>query len=438
MGLSVNDRFQGTYEICVLGCKVNQYDAQQIRCVLEQAGFRRGGKEERVSVAVVHSCAVTAEAARKSRRTIRRMRSKHPGAYLILSGCLASDDSYAGPLDAQIRVPPGPGWLGRFARGIEALPGVSCPVSLPGDPDSLALDRFAGHTRAFLKIQDGCHIGCSYCIVPRLRRAPRDKDLPLILEEARRLVESGHREIVVSGVSVGLYGGGRAVSLADVMRALVDLPGTERLRLSSLHPAELTDKLLEVWGASPKMMPHIHLPLQSGSDRILAAMRRGYGVSEFLNAVERVRAVMDKPACTTDVIVGFPGETDEDFRCTLDVCRAVGFSRVHVFPYSVRPGTAAARSGRVSRDVVAERSAVLRATGRDLARAYHERFLGETVRVLIERRRNGTGEGYTEQYIPASVAEGGHDGNGILEVRVVQADAEGVRGHPGVGAAGTS
>ncbi|MBN1269938.1 MAG: MiaB/RimO family radical SAM methylthiotransferase, partial [Kiritimatiellae bacterium] len=297
-------------------------------------------------------------------------------------------------------------------------------------PDELPIERFAGHTRAFLKIQDGCDIGCSYCIVPSLRKAPRDKDPDLILKEARALAASGHKEIVVSGVSVGLYGRGRDVSLADVMRKLIGVPGIERLRLSSLHPADLGDTLCRVWPSSAKMMPHVHLPLQSGSDRILAAMRRGYTVAEFMGAVERARAALDEPAFTTDVIVGFPGETEEDFDHTLEVCRQVGFSRIHVFPYSVRPGTAAAElPGRVAADKVRERSRTLRKLGAELAQAFHEKFVGREVRVLVEScADDGTCEGHAERYFTARFAGRPEFLRQVVPVRIVGAGAEGVWG----------
>ena len=417
------DGGKGLFEVLVLGCKVNQYEAEQIRQRLESKGMRAAGEGEVAEVIVVHTCAVTSMAVKKSRQAVRRLQRCHSGARVVVTGCAASGDLLAGVDGITARVDPGEDWLAAFDEAVGG-DGASREggSSDPCGGDAILRAGYAGQARAFLKVQDGCDIGCAFCIVPRLRRAPRDKPLASIREEACVLAEAGHREVVLSGVSVGLYGrdtGGPV--LADVLQAVADIPGLDRIRLSSLHPAELTDDLLGVWRSAPNVMPHVHLPLQAGSDRVLAAMRRRYTASEFLGAVGRVRAALDDPAINTDVIVGFPAETEEDFRETIRVSREAGFSRMHIFTYSRRPHTRAARmEGVVGPAAARERAARLEGEAAALASASTAREAGRTTRVLVESRDPAGRQyrGYTERYTP--VRFGGPPGLGgtIVEVRV--------------------
>lgn len=399
---------KGTYEVKVLGCKVNTYEAEQIRRRLELNGMRPAGTGEGADVVVVHTCAVTSNAVRKSRQAVRRLARRNPGARVVVTGCAAAEGLLARLEGVSDRIGPREDWLETFQERVRDLaPGVGAGVGAAG-AGAVPVAGFAAHSRAFLKIQDGCDLGCTFCIVPKLRRAPRDKPLREVLDEARGMVLAGHRELVVSGVSVGLYGrdtGGPG--LAEVLRELAEVPGLERIRLSSLHPGELTDELLAVWSSSPKIMPHIHIPLQAGSNRILAAMNRSYTAEEFLDAVARARAVLPDPAFNTDVIAGFPGETREDFDETVRVSREAGFSRMHVFPYSVRPHTRAARmSGRVDAGEARARCREMQTIAEDLASAYRARHVGTRARVLAEDYDPASGiyQGYTERYIPVRFA----------------------------------
>jgi threonylcarbamoyladenosine tRNA methylthiotransferase MtaB len=410
-----------TYSVRVLGCKVNQVEAEQIRRFLDGCGLSEAAEGERPDLAVLHSCAVTGEAERKTRRLARRLqRESRAGRPLILTGC-ASRADLAGSADGVVSVGPGPGWSERFAAALAA----ACPEieSMPTPNDWAAIDRFRGHCRAFLRIQDGCDLRCSYCIVPSLRGPSRDKPLDAVLEEAAGLARAGYRELVVTGVSVGLYGKRGGTSLASALRGLCRLEGLERIRLSSLHPGELTDELLEVWASHPNILPHLHLPLQSGSDRILRAMRRGYTGREFMDAVRRARVALDRPAFTTDVIVGFPGETEEDFQRTEEACREAGFSRIHRFVFSPRPGTPAESLGNApSAGEAAERMERLRALGERQALSFQEHFLGETVRILAEERgpQPDSVRGYSERYIPVEVGGAPDAIARILRVRLIR------------------
>ncbi len=400
------------YEIHVLGCKVNQYDAQQIRELLELSGAvpAAGGA---AGITIIHSCGVTATAFQKSLQAVRAARRKNPEGFVIMTGCCCALPDFAPPPDAVASVAPHEHWLTELGEVLNRLPLALKSVEIPEYSEHFGIHSFTGHTRAFLKIQNGCNIGCAYCIVPSLRGYLYDKPLPDILAEARALAAAGHKEIIVSGVSVGLYDG-----LADVMRALCAENIAPRLRLSSLHPGELTDGLLEVWKSFACMMPHMHLPLQSGSDRILKTMRRNYTRADFQRAVEKARSMLNNPAITTDVIVGFPGETAQDFSDTLAFCREIGFSRMHVFPFSPRPGTAAeTMDGRVPPEEIKSRAAKLRTLGNDLARRFCNGFVGQTVEVLVEQGvKNGCRTGYSEHYVPVEFEGLASDAGNIVRV----------------------
>ncbi len=416
-----------TYLVNVLGCKVNQYDARQIEQLLERYGLDRTEQSDDADLIVVHTCGVTAAAAQKSRQTIRRMQRDNPLAQVIVTGCAADDELTQVDQDPVFRISAGADWLQRLAEQLDSL---AMPNAVDTDgiaTDTFTISQFGDHTRAFLKVQDGCDIGCSFCIIPQLRKEPRDKAIEDAVHEATALTEAGYREIVVTGVSVGLYGRESGSSLARLLEQLVQVPDIGRIRLSSLHPGELTDELLAVWAASPTIMPHLHLSLQSGSDAVLHAMRRGYTTEEYYHAVERARAVLDKPAFTTDVIIGFPGESDTYFEESYDFCEKVGFSKMHIFTYSPRPKTMAARMPRqVNGAVATERSERLHRLGETLALDYHRRFIGETVGVLVEQTRNGTATGYTEHYIPAEFPANNVRRGEVVEAKVAEASSSGI------------
>ena len=422
------ERAPATFSVEVLGCKVNQHEAQQIRRALEAAGLRAAPPGAVPDLAVVHTCAVTAEALRQSRQAARRCGAKTPR--LILSGCAAAAQVDSAAEAAAAVVPAGPNWIERLTAAAEAIGARGAAAALGAGAD-LRLDRFAGHTRAFVKAQDGCDIHCAYCIVPRLRGPPRDRPADDIVAEARALAAAGHAELVISGVCVGRYGLGGGEPLAGLIARLDRIEGVARLRLSSLHPAELTDDLLAAWRAARKMAPHAHLPLQSGSDAVLARMGRGYTAAEFMDAVARLQRALDRPAITTDIIVGFPGETDGDFEQTLDIVRQARFSRIHVFRFSQRPGTrAAAMRPTVSAAAARERARLLKQEADRLSAEFHAAWIGTTVRVLAETRNAARGEwkGYDERYIPVRFHGGPEWAGRLAPVRLTSADAVGARG----------
>jgi threonylcarbamoyladenosine tRNA methylthiotransferase MtaB len=418
-----------TYLVNVLGCKVNQYDAKQIEELLEDYGLRKVELADDADVIVIHTCAVTAAAAQKSRQTIRKMQRNNPLAHIAVTGCAATDELTHVDQDPVIRIPAGADWLQHLAEAFDQLNMPNSDLSETIETDNFPISNFGDHTRAFLKVQDGCDIGCSFCIIPQLRKHPRDKAIAAAVAEATMLTEKGYRELVLNGVSVGLYGRDSGSSLAELLRNLVEIPNIGRLRMSSLHPGELTDELLEIWSASPNIMPHLHLSLQSGSDAVLHAMRRGYTAAEYHNAVERARAALDNPAFTTDVIVGFPGETDTYFEECYDFCTKVGFSQIHTFTYSPRPKTMAAKMGsQVNGATASERSERLRRLGEEMAQSYYNQFLNKPIRVLVERIQDGIAHGYSEHYVPVEFNSEDTCRGEIVTLKAASADKTGISG----------
>lgn len=412
------------FEVRVQGCRVNQAEARRIRHALLDAGFATAGSRRRPDLVIAHTCAVTAEAQRQGAQLLRRIRACSPGAHVVLSGCGAAP-GLIDPAPADAVLPPGPCWPNAFSAFLKQFaPAGSAPLQ----------DKTAGRVKAFLKIQDGCDLRCAYCIVPALRGPARDRPMGEILDEARRFVDSGCRELVVTGICAGRFGRRAAPgeSLPDLLLRLASLPGLARLRISSLHPSDLTRELLDAWArARHVLMPHLHLPLQSGSDRILRAMRRGYSSGMFLRALDRARAALDEPEVTSDVIAGFPGETGDDAERTLAFCQRAGFSRLHVFPFSPRPGTTAAlRTDGVAARVVRERAARLRALSRELFSRAAARWIGRTAPVLAEsyRAADGTLSGYTAQYLAARFPGPSGLSGRIVRVRIRSADEAGLHG----------
>jgi len=390
-----------SFKFITLGCKVNQYDTQLMRESVVAAGLRPTGRAEPAELVVVNTCTVTGVSDDKCRQYIRKAIRDNPTAIVVVTGCYADRDRNAiEAIDGVHHILPNDE-KSSIALIAQSLTGGKrlCPDDYGGISD------FAGHTRAFVKIEDGCDAHCSYCIVPRVRGPVRSRPLDEIVAEVQRLVAADFREIVLTGIHLGAYGRdlNEGISLPTVVRTLLEATAVERIRLSSVEAMEVDDELLDVIASSDRVCPHLHLPLQSGDDQVLAQMNRRYVAAQFLAQVERIRASLDRPAITSDVMVGFPGETTEQFDHTLAVCRAAGFSRMHIFPFSPREGTpAASLPDRCSPAEIAERKARLGQVANDLQRAFEREWEDETGRVLVEHRRDRHTRrltGYSERYI---------------------------------------
>lgn len=379
-----------------LGCRLNTAETETLARRFAGAGCEVVAAPEAADVIVLNSCAVTAQAARKSRHRLHTLHRLSPQARLAVVGCWATEDA------AHAATLPGVAWSipnADKARAVEIITGVDAvPVAWsPG--------RW-GHTRAFLAVQDGCDHACTYCITRVLRGRARSRPLDDAVQAARDLVSQGAQEIVLTGVSLGAYGHdlGLAAGLTTLVEAVLQMTAVPRLRLSSVEPWDVDAALLRQWENS-RLCRQLHVPLQSGSDAVLKRMGRRIDTARFAALVDAARIVSPDIAVTTDVIVGFPGETEADFAASLDFVARIAFARLHVFPYSARTGTPAARlPGAVPATVRAARAAQMRALGEQLAADYRRKFIGQMLPVLWEQRdEGGYWRGLTDNYLEVTL-----------------------------------
>ncbi|HET7340368.1 MAG TPA: tRNA (N(6)-L-threonylcarbamoyladenosine(37)-C(2))-methylthiotransferase MtaB [Methylomirabilota bacterium] len=423
-----------------LGCRLNQVDTGQMQALVQARGFALAAPGVQPDVVVVNTCAVTAAAELSDRRAIRRA-ARAPGGRVVVTGCWAqtSPDAIAvlGGVDLVVgtadkaRLPDLLVELLGRERGatrvaVGGLGGARLEAPAPAP-------RLDGRSRAFVKVQDGCQHRCAFCIVPFARGASRSLPPEVVEAHARTLLAAGHPEIVLTGVDLGHYGADLAprTTLAALLRRLAGLEGLRWLRLSSLLPAYVTEELFEVLTTLPVIAPHLHVPLQSGSDRVLRAMRRPYTSAMYRGLVERLAAALPAPGLGADVIVGFPGETAADFAATLALVEALPFSYLHVFPYSARRGTEAATlAGRPDPDTVAERARQLREVSAAKRRRFRERLIGRVEDVLVLARERAGGElvGLTGNYVEVAFAGAEALRRRVARVRVTAAGAERARG----------
>lgn len=442
------------FTITTLGCKVNQYDSQAVAAALQQAGLRPAGGKK-ADLVVINTCCVTTTAMRKSRQIIRKTLRKSPGAAVIILGCYATyhEDRLRELLEG-FNVPPErrlivghhdnvsarlEGFLpGRLAgqnctKEITNPPGgseITTPATMQrrrtaavsrraeGTGQLPGINGFPGHQRAFVKVQDGCDAFCSYCIVCYTRPRVTSRSIETILAECRTLVEAGYKEIVLCGVFLGAFGRDTAIrrhwpanqpsQLPKLLASVANIPGLWRVRLSSLEPGDMTDELLEVIASQPAVAPHLHLPLQSGSAKILRRMNRQYSPREFCQTVDLLRSKLDRPAITTDVIVGFPGEGEEEFAETLAVARHGRLAKIHAFPFSAIEPTVAWRDRNEAPqpEVVRKRLNRLAELEATLAREYHEQFIGCQLEGLVESTipQPGLRQAMTDRYMTVQFA----------------------------------
>ena len=394
-----------------LGCKVNQYESQIMAQQFSREGFCVVPPGCEAQIQVVNSCTVTAQSDKKSRQLLHRLRREHPGSVIVLTGCFPQ--AYPGEAAALPEADLVTGTLGRGALpGLvrqflaDGLRRVEIPSHQPGEAfEPMAATGHEQHTRAFVKIQDGCQRYCSYCIIPKARGPVRSKPPELIRRELEGLAARGYREAVLVGIDLPSYGRDLGLGFLDGVRAACQAPGISRVRLGSLEPDLLSARDLDELAALPAFCPQFHLSLQSGSDGVLRRMNRHYTVAEYLGLVRLIQQKFPAGAVTTDMMVGFPGETEEEFLQSLEFVRQAGFARVHVFAYSPRPGTpAAARPDQIPPPVKEERSRRMAEAAAEMRSAFLLRQVGSRQRVLFERYRPGAGApGYTPNYTPVLV-----------------------------------
>lgn len=399
-----------TISLKTLGCKVNQYETQAIREQFLQAGYKeiQNGPAD---IYVINTCTVTAAADSRSRQLIRACHRLNPEATIVVTGCYCENDR----------------------AEIEAIEGINFIIGNDQKSEilnGLSISDFFGHTRAFQKVQDGCNRCCSYCKVRIVRGRSRSRGLDHILEEARRLAEAGFKEIVLCGIQLGSYGVGleNGVNLLDVIEGLEAVDGIKRIRLSSIEPMDISEGLIRKMAGRGKLCRHLHIPLQSGDDEILARMNRGYRTRDFKELIVKIRGSVREVSITTDVMVGFPGEKEDSFDRTLEMIRAIMPSRIHIFPYSRREGTKAADfKGSVSPGEIKARVARLKQIALSASFTYRKQFLGRKVDILVETKRDSRSKllcGYTDTYIKVLIEGSEELMNQIIPVELTEVERD--------------
>ena len=392
-----------TVSIETHGCKLNQADSQVLASQFEQAGFRIVAEGEPADVCLVNTCTVTHVADRKARQALRAARRANPGSAVVATGCYAqrAPQALRGLPEADLVA--GNSEKAALVQRVLELSRRPIAPRAVGEDSRVPVPAVT-RTRAMVKIQEGCDQVCAYCIVPKVRGRERSIPPEDLLRGINDRVSAGHREVVLTGTQLGSYGFDLSgIDLAGLLERILSESAVLRLRVSSIQPQEVDGRILELW-SDRRLCPHFHLALQSGSDAVLKRMRRRYSSRQYMEAVDMIRRAVPDVSITTDVIVGFPGETEDDFARTYDLCERVGFGAIHVFPYSARPGTSAAHfGGGVDPETKAGRVRDLLALSRHQAAAFRGSFLGSTRQVLWEGLRDSAGPdhwvGLTDNYI---------------------------------------
>lgn len=396
--------------VITLGCKVNQYESQAMLNQLTSAGFSPWEAGQDADVVLINSCTVTATSDHKVRQTLRRARKDHPGAVIVLTGCmpqafpelageLTDADVVLGNSNRASLLPDILRYLSTRQRIVDIVPHQGTKY------ERLQVSQFHERTRAFVKIEDGCNRFCSYCIIPYARGRVRSKPLEELRDELKAIGEKGYREVVLTGINLSAYGQELGLHLCDAVEAACDVTGVERVRLGSLEPEQLSPEVIARLAAQKKLCPQFHLSLQSGCDETLRRMNRHYTTDEYREIVRNLRAAFPNSSITTDIMTGFPGETDEEFARSLAFAEEIGFAKVHVFAYSRRPGTKANELPcQIENAVKEQRSRQMIAATQKTKLAFFESQLGQTAMVLFEHELEpGHSQGYTENYTPVWV-----------------------------------
>lgn len=398
-----------------LGCKVNAYETEAMQQILEEAGYEIVPFSEYADVYVINTCSVTNMADRKSRQMLHRAKKQNPDAIVVGAGCYVQTKEAQALVDESIDIVIGNNKKHELVSLLQEYEAshrkTACVADINHEKqayEELSLSRTAEHTRAFIKVQDGCNQFCTYCIIPFARGRVRSRELPDVLQEIRTLAKSGYREVVLTGIHLSSYGVDNGESLLHLIEAVHELEGIERIRLGSLEPRIVTDAFTKRLSELPKICPHFHLSLQSGCDTVLSRMNRRYDTAEYEAGCALLRRYFEHPAITTDVIVGFPGETDEEFETTERYLERIHFYEMHIFQYSRREGTkAAAMPDQVPEAVKKERSEKLLALGHRMSEEFRRYYLGRQVTALLEEEFLYDGKryytGYTKEYVKVAV-----------------------------------
>lgn len=388
------------FNIITLGCKVNTYESEYMLERLLSSGYIYDAKNP--DIIIINTCSVTNMADAKSKKLVRKARREHEKAILVVCGCSSQNNQEIyKELDVDILIGNKKkseivDIINNYLKEHKKYTFFTNDRNL--EFENMQIEKFTTHTRAYIKIQDGCNNFCSYCIIPYTRGTIRSKDFNEVLKEAKLLVNNGHKEIVLTGIHTGSYNS-NGLDLSDLLIELEKIPNLERIRISSIEITELDKKFLDVLKNSHKICNHLHIPLQSGSDNILKKMNRKYDKEYFKNKIDTIRRIRPDISITTDAIVGHPYETDEDFKEYLDFCKMINFSKIHVFPYSLRTGTAASKMPQVDEKIKKERAHELLKLSNELENNYLNKFLDKEVEVITEEYTSDYTVGHTSNYL---------------------------------------
>ena len=414
-----------------LGCKVNAYETEAMQEMLEHAGYEIVPFQEGADIYVINTCTVTNIADRKSRQMLHRARKMNPDAVVVAAGCYVQAQAEKQVIDPCIDIVLGNNKKQDLLTALQAYEEAHgdlrevIDINHTKEYENLHLTKQGEHTRAYIKVQDGCNQFCSYCIIPYARGRVRSRAKEDVVAEVTDLAKNGYQEVVLTGIHLSSYGIDfeNEDNLLSLIRAVHEIEGIKRIRLGSLEPRIITEEFVQAIAALPKMCPHFHLSLQSGCNETLKRMNRRYTSEEFYEKCEILRKYFEKPALTTDVIVGFPQETEEEFETTYEFLKKICFYETHIFKYSKRDGTkAAVMQGQIPEKIKAKRSARLIELGEKNRRAYEESFLGKTVEVLVEEKSDVNGKemwtGHTKAYMNIALESEKNLQNCILNVQI--------------------
>ena len=408
--------------VMTLGCKVNTYESEYVINELKKAGYEIKDFDDICDVYIINTCTVTNNSDSKSRKMIRQAIRRNPNACVVAMGCFiaANPDISIDGLDIIIGNKDKAkivSLLDEYFKNKEII-NKQYTGRLKEFEDMYITD-FPGRTRAFVKIQDGCDNFCSYCIIPFVRGKCRSKEESKVISEVSDLVNNGYKEIVLTGIHTGSYGVDLETSFADLLEKLVKINGLDRLRISSIETTELNEDVLNVLRNSKVLVDHLHIPIQAGSNEILKAMNRKYDLDYFFNKIAEIRSIRPEISISTDVIVGFPGETEELFKTTIDTCKKLEFSKLHVFPYSERRGTASSRmDNKLDNATKKERSRRLIEVSEELEKNYMSKFIDREVEVLVEEYKDGYSYGHTGNFLYVKI-KGEYPHNSYKKVRII-------------------
>ena len=411
--------------ILTLGCKVNTYESEYIMNLLKENGYIIKDFQDQCDIYIINTCTVTNQSDSKSKKMIRQAIRRNPDACIVAMGCFiqANPEYYEDGIDILIGNKDKSkiiSILDEYFKRKETI--KKQYTGRIKEFEDMYIKEFPGRTRAFVKIQDGCDNFCSYCIIPFVRGKYRSKNEDEVVEEITDLVNNGYKEIVLTGIHTGSYGVDLETNFAHLLNRLVKIKGLLRLRISSIETTELNEEVLSILEKEKILVDHLHIPIQAGSNEILKKMNRKYDLDYFFHKIEQIRKIRPNISITTDLIVGFPGESEELFEKTIETCKKINFSKIHVFPYSERKGTSSSRmENKIDNKIKKERTKKLIEVSKELEINYMNNFINQTVEVLIEEHKDGYSMGHTGNYLHVKIKKE-YPQNEIVKAKIIKVD----------------